>query len=454
MRMSSRSRGSKSTRSSSLVAALSRWLSAREKAAAWPSKSRRTATGNRPAVSCLSSSWRQGTRSAAHRVRSTCMGKIVGHFRPRPARRPDRTGVRVGLESALARGRAAPGGWAPERGCRLRARSPAICSLAAQHRRRRLRPARRRGLARRPAGLGHAGRRAGARGRRPRRRRPRQRRARLRYDLRPGSPDLSAFPRAAWLAAARRALATAPFEALGYGDPARAPGAPRAALADYLGRARGVRATADRIVICSGFAQALGAAVPGAACARRDARVAIEALRPDRPTVTPSSPAGLQRSPAARRRDGAVIDGLGGRRRGAAHAGAPVPARHGARPARGGPAVSRVGGRPRRRSSSRTTTTGSSATTASRWARCRRWRPSTSSTPAPPARPWRPGCGWAGSSLPARPRRRRRRGRRRWPTGRPASLDQLTLAELIAVRRLRPARAPARGLPTGDAATG
>jgi DNA-binding transcriptional MocR family regulator len=40
-----------------------------------------------------------------------------------------------------------------------------------------------------------------------------------RYDLRAGSPDLSAFARAGWLSAARRALSAAPSQALGYGDP-------------------------------------------------------------------------------------------------------------------------------------------------------------------------------------------------------------------------------------------
>src|SRR5580693_3181178 len=40
----------------------------------------------------------------------------------------------------------------------------------------------------------------------------------VRYDLRPGFPDVSAFPRAAWLAAARRALAAGPARSLaGYG---------------------------------------------------------------------------------------------------------------------------------------------------------------------------------------------------------------------------------------------
>jgi GntR family transcriptional regulator/MocR family aminotransferase len=76
-----------------------------------------------------------------------------------------------------------------------------------------------------------------------------------RYDLRPGSPDVSAFPRAAWLRAARRALNRAPFAALDYGDPRGRPEL-RAALAGYLARARGVRATADQILVCSGFAQA------------------------------------------------------------------------------------------------------------------------------------------------------------------------------------------------------
>jgi GntR family transcriptional regulator/MocR family aminotransferase len=76
------------------------------------------------------------------------------------------------------------------------------------------------------------------------------------YSLKPGSPDVSAFPRREWLAAARRALLAAPSAALDYGDPRGLPEL-RQALAQYLARARGVRATADRIVICSGYTQAL-----------------------------------------------------------------------------------------------------------------------------------------------------------------------------------------------------
>src|SRR6185437_13296714 len=54
-----------------------------------------------------------------------------------------------------------------------------------------------------------------------------------------------------------RALATAPAEAYGYGDPRGRPEL-RRALADYLARARGVHADADRIVVCAGFTQGLG----------------------------------------------------------------------------------------------------------------------------------------------------------------------------------------------------
>ncbi|MFF0016695.1 PLP-dependent aminotransferase family protein [Streptomyces sp. NPDC005374] len=77
-----------------------------------------------------------------------------------------------------------------------------------------------------------------------------------RHDLRQGTPDSSAFPRAAWLASYRRALHRAPNEVFGPGDPAGRPEL-RAALAEYLARARGVRTEPDRIVVCSGVAHAL-----------------------------------------------------------------------------------------------------------------------------------------------------------------------------------------------------
>jgi GntR family transcriptional regulator / MocR family aminotransferase len=85
---------------------------------------------------------------------------------------------------------------------------------------------------------------------------PRDRPEQPRYDLRPGTPDVSMFPRTAWLQASRRALTSAPNEAFGYGDP-RGRIELRRMLADYLARARGVRADPERMLICSGYAQGL-----------------------------------------------------------------------------------------------------------------------------------------------------------------------------------------------------
>ncbi|MEU1470111.1 PLP-dependent aminotransferase family protein [Streptomyces sp. NPDC005761] len=76
------------------------------------------------------------------------------------------------------------------------------------------------------------------------------------HDLHQGKPDPGSFPRTAWLAAARRALNAAPNDAFGPGDP-QGRIELRRALADYLGRSRGVRTTPERIVVCSGFAHAL-----------------------------------------------------------------------------------------------------------------------------------------------------------------------------------------------------
>ncbi|MGW1089346.1 MocR-like pyridoxine biosynthesis transcription factor PdxR [Streptomyces sp. NPDC002596] len=87
---------------------------------------------------------------------------------------------------------------------------------------------------------------------------PRSRPVRRRpaYSLMPGSPDLSTFPRADWLKAARRALTAAPNDAFGYGDP-HGRIELRTVLAGYLARARGVYADPERIVICSGFVHGL-----------------------------------------------------------------------------------------------------------------------------------------------------------------------------------------------------
>lgn len=71
------------------------------------------------------------------------------------------------------------------------------------------------------------------------------------HNFLPGSPDVSQFPRSAWLASARRALHSAPNEALRMGDPRGRPEL-RAAVAEYLARARGVRVSPDSVVITAG----------------------------------------------------------------------------------------------------------------------------------------------------------------------------------------------------------
>jgi GntR family transcriptional regulator/MocR family aminotransferase len=80
--------------------------------------------------------------------------------------------------------------------------------------------------------------------------------AQVPIDLRPGLPDLSAFPRQAWLRAERDALARTPDVELGYGDP-RGTVALRTALAAWLARSRGVRADPSAIVVVNGVAQGL-----------------------------------------------------------------------------------------------------------------------------------------------------------------------------------------------------
>jgi GntR family transcriptional regulator / MocR family aminotransferase len=80
--------------------------------------------------------------------------------------------------------------------------------------------------------------------------------ARLAVDLRPGRPDLSSFPRTDWASSVRRALSAAPYEDLDYAEPAGLP-ALRHAVADYVTRARGVRADAAAVVITTGFTPGL-----------------------------------------------------------------------------------------------------------------------------------------------------------------------------------------------------
>jgi GntR family transcriptional regulator/MocR family aminotransferase len=72
----------------------------------------------------------------------------------------------------------------------------------------------------------------------------------------PGTPEFADFPRQPWLAAARRALTTAPVSAFGYGPPEGVYEL-RAMLSEYLGRVRGVRARPEQVMICAGFHEGL-----------------------------------------------------------------------------------------------------------------------------------------------------------------------------------------------------
>lgn len=129
----------------------------------------------------------------------------------------------------------------------------------------------------------------------------------VRHDLMPGRPDLSLFPRTAWLAAARRALATAPHEALGYGGPLGRIEL-REALTHYLARVRGVRTDPEHLLICSGFQQ--GLALLCAALRERGARsLAVEGygLPPQHAVVRA---AGLATVPLPLDCEGALVDRL------------------------------------------------------------------------------------------------------------------------------------------------
>ncbi|MEU4444670.1 PLP-dependent aminotransferase family protein [Actinosynnema sp. NPDC050801] len=79
---------------------------------------------------------------------------------------------------------------------------------------------------------------------------------RFRYDLKPGVPALSAFPRDEWLQAQKSALADLSTDDLGYPDPAGF-GPLRRELADYLGRVRAVAARPSEVVVTNGAAEGI-----------------------------------------------------------------------------------------------------------------------------------------------------------------------------------------------------
>jgi GntR family transcriptional regulator / MocR family aminotransferase len=75
-------------------------------------------------------------------------------------------------------------------------------------------------------------------------------------DLASGLPDLTAFPRTAWLRAEKEVLATATSRQLGYGQPEGADEL-RRELSAWLTRSRGVIAPPDRIIVTAGVTGAV-----------------------------------------------------------------------------------------------------------------------------------------------------------------------------------------------------
>jgi GntR family transcriptional regulator / MocR family aminotransferase len=88
----------------------------------------------------------------------------------------------------------------------------------------------------------------------PRREEPEPPRPAPRYDLTPTTPDVTLFPLARWLAAAQHVARRASSATLDYREP-RGEHALRTALADHLGRTRGVIAEPEQIVVVQGTAQ-------------------------------------------------------------------------------------------------------------------------------------------------------------------------------------------------------
>jgi GntR family transcriptional regulator / MocR family aminotransferase len=128
-----------------------------------------------------------------------------------------------------------------------------------------------------------------------------------RFDLRPSAPDVSSFPRAAWLRSLREAVVAIADPDLLYGDP-RGVEPLRSALAEYLGRVRGVVADAERVIVTSGYSQAQGI-VCRVLAGRGARRIAFEdPSHPEQRRI--ATEAGLEIVPVAVDEGGVRIDEL------------------------------------------------------------------------------------------------------------------------------------------------
>jgi GntR family transcriptional regulator / MocR family aminotransferase len=128
-----------------------------------------------------------------------------------------------------------------------------------------------------------------------------------RFDFRPSMPDVSLFPRDVWLRCLKRALAEMTDEDLRSDDP-RGDEHLRAALADYLGRVRGVVAAPARMVITTGYRQGEGL-VCRALAAAGARRIGLE--NPGQPEqLTTARRAGLEPVLIGLDEDGLRVDEL------------------------------------------------------------------------------------------------------------------------------------------------
>ena len=407
---------------------------------------RRRAPGSR-----RSRSWRDGTVTGAD-ARST-FGAVDETSQPRRAPalgRPRRRRARSARRSRTSSARAIrDGALQPGRARAVDARPRAPARRLAARRRRRLRAARRRGL---PERCARARARAcpTPRGRRARRRRrapqPAPRAAALR--LPPERARTSRPSRARpGCASLREALASMHRRRPRLRRPARRRRCCAPRWPSYLGRVRGVVADPARVVVTCGYSQGLGARLPRARRARRDAAIALE---------DPSNPE--QRADRAPRRARA---GPGRRSTttgcGSTRSPRPAPTPSSLTPAHQHPTgvvlarraphrAARAGCASATRSRSRTTTTPSTATTAPPSARSRGSSPTASSTPARRARRSRPRCGSAGSCVPRGARRRRSRDEKLLADRGTARIEQHAFADFLARgeldRHLRRMRAP------------
>jgi GntR family transcriptional regulator/MocR family aminotransferase len=130
---------------------------------------------------------------------------------------------------------------------------------------------------------------------------------RPRYDLTPTTPDVTLFPLREWLAASEKVARGLPYETLDYRTP-RGEMRLRDALADHLGRTRGIVSDPAQIIVVQGTAQ--GTDLLLRVLARRGAgRIAVE--DPSHTTQhTRIRALGLELVPQPVDGEGLVVDGL------------------------------------------------------------------------------------------------------------------------------------------------